>query len=195
MMMRCKALLLCVWAAAFIGLFPPGAAHGEEKTLDSMPSLVSDLRAHGVGQNVTVLIYEQAQSSTSAGTTTTKSMDVSGQIKTTDDLNLGGVSLENNAKGEGSINRTGSLMASVSATVTEVLPTGELDIRGEQRIEFNNEIQFIKVSGHIRPEDIRADNTVLSSRIADAQITYVGDGLLGSRQKPGWITRFFNWLF
>jgi flagellar L-ring protein precursor FlgH len=195
MMMRCKALLMCVWGAAFIGLCLLGAAHGEEATLDSMPSLVSDHRAHSVGQNVTVLIYEQAESTTSAGTTTTKSMDISGQIKTTDDLNLGGVSLENNAKGEGSINRTGSLMASVSATVTDVLPTGELKIRGEQKIEFNNEIQYIKVSGHIRPDDIRADNTVLSSRIADAQITYVGDGLLGSRQKPGWITRFFNWLF
>lgn len=182
-------------AAAFIGLCAFSAAHGDEKTLDSMPSLVSDLRAHRVGQNVTVLIYEQASSTTSAGTTTSKSMDISGQIKSTDKVDVGGVSLENNSKGEGAISRKGSLMASVSATVTEVLPTGELTIRGEQKIEFNNEVQYIKVSGRIRPEDISADNTILSSRIAEAQITYVGDGLLGSRQKPGWITRFFNWLF
>lgn len=171
------------------------AASGEEETLDSMPSLVSDHRAHRVGQNVTVLIYEQASSTTSASRSTSKKMGVSGQIESTSDLEMGAISLENNSKGEGVISREGSLIASVSATVTEVLPTGELKIRGEQQIEFNNETQFIKVTGHIRPEDIRSDNSILSSRIAQAKITYVGDGLLGSRQKPGIITRFFNWLF
>jgi flagellar L-ring protein precursor FlgH len=180
--------------ALWTGVCVP-AASGEEKTLDSMPSLVSDHRAHKVGQNVTVLIYEQASSTTSASRSTSKKMDVSGQIESTSDLEVGAVSLENNSKGGGVISREGSLVASVSATVTDVLPTGELKIRGEQQIEFNNETQFIKVTGHIRPEDIRSDNSILSSRIAQAQITYVGDGLLGSRQKPGIITRFFNWLF
>jgi flagellar L-ring protein precursor FlgH len=168
---------------------------GEEKTLYTMPSLVSDHRAHGVGQSVTVLIYEQATSITSAATSTSKSTDVSGRIESTNTLETAGVGIENSSKGEGAIRRNGSLVASVSATVTEVLPTGGLVIHGEQKIEFNDETQYIRVAGHIRPEDISADNTVLSSRIAKAQITYVGDGLLGRRQKPGLITRFFNWLF
>lgn len=184
-----------VWVAGFILCLCIPPVHGDDMTLDSMPSLVSDHKAHKVGQNVTVLIYEQAASTTSAETSTSKSTDVSGQVETTDDFNLGGISLENSSKGEGAISRQGSLIASVSATVTEVLPTGELSIQGEQKIEFNNETQHIKVAGRIRPEDIRSDNTVLSSRIAQAQITYIGDGLLGSRQKPGLLTRFFNWLF
>jgi flagellar L-ring protein precursor FlgH len=168
---------------------------GEEQTIYTMPSLVSDHRAHGVGHNVTVLIYEQATSTTSAATSSSKSTDVSGRIESTDSLETAGVGIENSSKGEGAISRKGSLIASVSATVTQVLPTGGLVIHGEQKIEFNDETQYISVAGQIRPEDIRADNTVLSSRIVQAEITYVGDGLLGRRQKPGLITRFFNWLF
>lgn len=181
-------------AALWLGVFA-SAAHCGEQTLDSMPSLVSDHRAYKVGQNVTVLIYEQASSTTSASRSTSKTLGVSGEIETTDDFNIGGVSLENSSTGQGVISREGRLIASVSATVVEVLPTGELKIQGEQQIEFNNETQHIKVAGNVRSEDIRSDNTILSSRIAKAKITYIGDGLLGSRQKPGIITRFFNWLF
>ncbi len=47
----------------------------------------------------------------------------------------------------------------------------------------------------MRPEDISSDNTVISTRIADAKIKYIGDGLLSDREKPGILTRFFNWLF
>jgi flagellar L-ring protein precursor FlgH len=189
-----QGLCISILTGALI-CFSPWPVCGGEKTLYTMPSLVSDHRAHGVGQNVTVLIYEQATSTTSAATSTSKSTDVAGRLESTSNQHAGSVGIENSSKGEGAISRKGSLVASVSATVTEVLPTGGLVIHGEQKIEFNDEIQYIRVAGHIRPEDIRADNTVLSSRIARAEITYVGDGLLGRRQKPGFITRLFNWLF
>jgi len=172
-----------------------GVATANNATLDSYPSLVSDHRAYAVGQSVTILIYEEASSTTSAGSSSNKSIKVSGRLEKPNSVDVGGVNLENGEVGEGTITRKGQLVASVSATVEEVLATGELRIHGEQKIEFNNETQYIKVSGRIRPEDIRGDNTILSTRIAQADITYVGDGLLGSRQKPGFISRIFNWLF
>lgn len=166
-----------------------------ERTLDTVPSLVSDHRPYNVGQSVTVLILEEASSTTSADTRTSKSVGVAGRLDTTRRFDAGGLDVESNAAGSGQISREGRLVASVSATVVEVLSSNKLVIYGEQQIEFNNETQYIRVSGRIRPEDIAGNNTILSSRIAQAQITYKGDGLLGSRQKPGIITRAFNWLF
>lgn len=171
------------------------SAHAKNHTLDTFPSLVSDHRPYEAGQLLTVLISEEATSTTSADTNTSKSVDVAGRVDINRRLDVGNVNIENNSAGQGSISRKGRLIASVSATVEEVLPTGELRIFGEQTINFNDETQRIRVAGLVRPEDISGDNTVLSSRIAQAEITHVGDGLLGSRQKPGWITRIFNWLF
>lgn len=166
-----------------------------EPTLDSFPSLVSDHRPYGVGQSLTVLVFEEASSTTSADTSTNKSLDVAGRLEINRGLDMGKLNIENDSTGGGSISREGRLIARVSATVEEVMPSGEMRIHGEQKIEFNNETQYIRIAGRVRPEDISGDNTVLSSRIAQAEITYVGDGLLGSRQKPGVITRIFNWLF
>ncbi|MEE8058573.1 MAG: flagellar basal body L-ring protein FlgH [Pseudomonadales bacterium] len=166
-----------------------------EQTLDNFPSLVSDHRAYGVGQSLTVLILEEASSVTSAASSSSKSLGVAGRLDKKTGFEVGSLDVENRSEGAGSISRQGRLLASVSATVQQVLPSGELVIYGEQKINFNNETQHIRITGRVRPEDISGDNIVLSSRIAQADITYRGDGLLGSRQQPGIITRVFNWLF
>lgn len=171
------------------------STHAARRSLDSFPSLVSDHRPYKVGQSLTVLILEEASSVTSANTSTSKSLDVAGSVDVNNTLDKGSLNVENNSTGQGSISRKGRLAASVSATVQEIMPSGELRIQGEQIIEFNDETQHIRIAGYVRPEDIRGDNTLLSSRIAGAELTYIGDGLLGSRQKPGWITRILNWLF
>ena len=80
-------------------------------------------------------------------------------------------------------------------TVSAVLANGELLVSGEQFIELNNDSQEIKVSGRVRPLDILANNTVLSTRLADAKISFTGEGLLVNRAKPGVITQIINWLF
>ena len=157
--------------------------------------LINDHRARAVGEILTVLIYETASSTTSAESDTNKSTDMSinaGYDDTVHDASLG---IGNNSGGGGTINRTGRLMASVSVTIESILPNGEMQLKGEQSIEFNNENQFIHIEGRIRPEDISTDNTVLSTRLADAKIRYVGEGLLGRSQEPGYLTKFFNWIF
>lgn len=164
-------------------------------SLDSYASLISDHRAAGIGQTVTVLVLERASSTTSADTRTRSSLDANARLDATFRVDEGGVDVNGTSVGAGSINREGELIASVSAMVTEVLPSGELVIFGEQTIEVNDETQYIRVAGRIRPEDISGDNTVLSTRMADAQIMYKGYGILGETQKPGVLTRFINWVF
>ena len=158
-------------------------------------SLHMDKKNLKKGSIVTVLIYEQASASTSAGTNTDRSSGLSVAGRDTHSTKRAGIDLDTNFDGEGTISREGRLIASVSVTVEEVLDNGEMKIKGKQLIEFNNEKQHIALEGRIRPEDVTADNTVLSTRIADAHLTYVGDGLLGKQQQPGILSRMLNWLF
>jgi flagellar L-ring protein precursor FlgH len=161
----------------------------------SYQPLTRDHRARNIGQLLTVLIYESASSTTSADSDTNNSLDVAINTGYDDTLHDATLGIGNESSGGGTINRTGRLMASVSVTIEQILDNGEMVVKGEQSIEFNNENQFIHVEGRVRPEDISADNTVLSTRLADAKIRYVGEGLLGRSQEPGVISKFFNWIF
>jgi flagellar L-ring protein precursor FlgH len=67
-------------------------------------------------------------------------------------------------------------------------------VTGEQLVEINDETQRIRLEGRVRPQDITENNSVLSSRLSDAKISYVGDGVLAERQKPGWLARLLIWL-
>lgn len=98
-------------------------------------------------------------------------------------------------KGKGQTERNGSLIATVSATITEVYANGNLMIQATKEVTVNNETEILELVGTIRPEDISSNNAILSSRIADAKIKYSGEGTLSETQDPGVITRFFNWLF
>lgn len=162
---------------------------------DNFQALVSDNRSHKVGQSLTVLIYEEASSTTSAGADTSRSTGFSASSNDNVKENDVGIDINSNTEGGGTINREGKLIASVTVTIQKKHEHGELDIMGEQLIEFNEEKQHIRLEGRVRKEDISAQNTVLSTRIADARITYIGDGLLGRRQQEGVLSRFFNWLF
>jgi flagellar L-ring protein precursor FlgH len=157
--------------------------------------LIRDHRARNIGQLLTVLIYESASSTTSADSDTNNALDVSINSGYDDTRHNATLGIGNNSSGGGTINRTGRLMASVSVTIEKILDSGEMIVKGEQSIEFNNENQYIHVEGRVRPEDIGADNTITSTRLADAKIRYVGEGLLGRSQEPGFITKFFNWIF
>ena len=78
--------------------------------------------------------------------------------------------------------------------IVAVLPNGDLEIAGAQRLNINRERTVIRVRGRVRPTDISADNMVLSSRIADASIDYDGAGFVTRSGRPGLVTRIFNFL-
>ena len=157
--------------------------------------LMVDHKASSVGDLLTVLIYESASAAASANTNSSKSIGVSASVESSHLDKFGKVDLSNDTEGAGTISRTGKLVASVSVLVDSVSENGDLIVSGRQKIEFNDETQHISIKGLVRKDDIQSDNTVLSTRLADAEIIFIGDGLLGERQKPGIITRIFNWIF
>ena len=99
---------------------------------------------------------------------------------------------EKDFTGSGSISRSGNITATVPATVIKVLPNYNLYIEGQRAVNINKEQQLIKISGIIRPCDILADNSIHSTYIANASISYDGSGLISNKQEPGWLGKLFD---
>lgn len=189
-----KSVILLI-ALLFYGVFAGIVSAGSLYDEDQYVSLTSDRRSTRVGEIVTVLIYESASASTKMQTDTNKSVDVG--ARATDGTNTiqGAVGVNSDFGGGGTSGQKGELVASVSVEVLEVMANGDLRVAGEQYIEFNNDVQKISVKGLVRKQDISANNTVLSTRLANASISFSGEGLLTNRSKPGILTTVWNWLF
>lgn len=95
-------------------------------------------------------------------------------------------------KGAGSANQSNSLNGNISVTVIEVLPNGNLKIRGEKRVTLNQGDEFIRLSGIVRPVDIDPTNSISSDKVADATIMYIGDGATADSSKRGWLGRILS---
>lgn len=162
---------------------------------DEYSSLVSDRIAKQVGDSVTVLIYETTTASASANADTSKETAVAAGVVDTQGPENRSLGIESTFNGGGDLSRSGKLLARITATIVEVTENGELRIEGQQYIELNEDKQTIALSGRLRKEDIGPNNTVISTRLSDAKIKYLAEGTLADRQKPGWITRFFNWIY
>ena len=94
-------------------------------------------------------------------------------------------------EGEGELTQENSLDGSITATVTRVLPNGYLVIKGEKLLTLNEGSEVVRVSGIVRTTDIDSNNMIESTKIANAHITYKGNGVVSNSSKAGWLTRFF----
>jgi len=94
-------------------------------------------------------------------------------------------------KGKSGTAQTNSLSGDISVTIADVLPNGNLLVRGEKRLNLNSGNEYVKISGIVRPLDVAANNVVPSSKVADATIIYNGDGAESDANKMGWLSRFF----
>lgn len=169
------------------------------------PYLIRNQKAQKVGDLLTIIVSETATASTSAKTDTKKDSSASagGKISlgqgATSQLGEFGFETDNSNsfKGEGKTDRSGTLTTTVQAVVENVLNNGTLFVRGRKIVTINNEDQEVEVSGFVRPDDIRINNTVASTVMADAKIRYVGEGVVSDKQRVGWATRMLDaiWPF
>jgi flagellar L-ring protein precursor FlgH len=96
---------------------------------------------------------------------------------------------EKEFKGNGQANQSNSLTGNISVTVVDVLPNGNLKVRGEKRVTLNEGDEFVRLSGIVRPVDIDTSNMISSDKVADATIMYTGSGALADSSKMGWLSR------
>lgn len=157
-------------------------------------AIAADHRAFRKGDSLTVVITEIATATSTAKTRTSKEGSLSAFVRGQNNNYDLGAGIGDDFEGGGQTERSGKLLARITVTVQEIEPSGDLQVKGEQQIEVNNERQWISLAGRVRPQDIGSDNTVLSSRIGNASIEFVGKGSLAEKQRPGILTRILSWL-
>ncbi len=172
-------------------------------------SFFEDDKAVHVGDTVIVDIVENSSSQMDVNTESEKTtgMDVGvpymnllgykTRLGGGTDTKLIGTDYKSSFAGEAKSDRSGQVTASIAARIVEVLPNGNYSLFGQRAIKLNNEVQYILVSGVVRPKDISSDNRVQSTYLADSRIEYYGQGVLSDKQSPGWGTRLLDkvWPF
>jgi flagellar L-ring protein precursor FlgH len=180
--------------------------HASEGSLwvNKNASLFEDSKAAHAGDTVIVDIIENSTSSMDVNTESSRKTKMGIGMPTLNGLTgkiinppadltkLVGTDFSSSFAGEATSDRSGQVTASIAARVTEVLPNGNLSLFGRRAMKVNNEVQYITVSGIVRPQDISSANRVKSTYLADSNIEYYGKGALADKQKPGWGTRIIE---
>lgn len=164
-------------------------------------ALYEDARAHRVGDILTIILQERTNASKTASTTTAKTGEISmpaptifgkGIIHNGKDILSAEVTAERDFTGEGDSTQSNSLTGNITVTIAEVLPNGNMLVKGEKLLTLNQGSEHIRISGIVRSADITPENTVLSSQVADAHIVYGGQGVLAESNTKGWLQRVFD---
>lgn len=161
---------------------------------NSWAAISADRRASAVGDALTILIFQSAEASNSAQNASRRSTELSGGLSVSSVQEQANAQISGGYSGRGEVSRSERLVTQITVTVQSVLPNGDLMIAGEQYMRVNGERTRIGVRGRVRPADIASDNTLLSNRVADAQIDYDGRGFVSRSARPGLINRIFGFL-
>ncbi len=217
MIHRLSSLLALVMLTAGCGLMsgqgeppPPRVAYSVPDTVTTPGAIYQtgrdvayfeDLKARRAGDILTIRLVETTNASKSSSTETSKESTTSlggptlgGRPVTASGTPILDMSVDGQREftGEGASNQSNSLVGSVTVTVIERLPNGNLLIEGEKWLTLNQGDELVRVSGIVRPYDIAPDNTVTSDKVAEARIRYSGRGQLANANRAGWLARFFN---
>lgn len=188
------ACLVVILGATVYG---PSAARAESLYQEgTFRPLTADNKAFRVGDSLTVQVFENSSASTSANTGTRRSNDINGSVTQTGGKVVGqlGIGVAGEFDGGGRTQRTNKLLATLTVTVREILPNNELHVMGEQLLTVNDELQKVNLEGRVRAQDISDGNVVLSTRLADARITYVGEGDVTDRARRSAWRHLLDWL-
>lgn len=181
---------------------PDNAQNGSLYRENIAMGLFTDQKARQVGDIITIILDERTTSSKTSNVEVTKENEIDmlpgggsvfGVTPSFNGYNLSSeVTADREFTGEAEADQSNRLSGSISVTVIDIFPNGTLVIRGEKWMTLNRGQEFIRISGLVRPDDVTPENTILSTKIANARITYSGTGELADSQRMGWLTRFFN---
>jgi flagellar L-ring protein precursor FlgH len=178
---------------------PPVANGAIYQAANGYSALTSGSRAAMVGDIVTITLVERTQAVKSNSASTDRSGDVglipplSGPLSlfTATDASASG---DSTFAGKGAAAQSNQLNGEISVTIARIYPNGTMLVRGEKLLTLNRGDENISITGLIRQADIGPDNRVLSTRVADARITYSGRGEIARGSRQGWLNRFFSIL-
>ncbi|WP_409706462.1 flagellar basal body L-ring protein FlgH [Limnobacter sp.] len=162
--------------------------------------LFEDQRARLIGDTLTIQITEQINAEQTNSKSASRSDDVSLQLPGIPGLLFGQADLKpidksasssKDFSGSGQTKAANTLTGTITVTVSEVLPNGNLRVIGEKQIGTNREVETIRFSGVVNPRNILPGNVVPSTRVADARIEYKGQGAIDAATTMGWLSRFF----
>jgi len=171
--------------------------------------IFTDPKAHKVGDLVTILVQEQASATRNLGTKKSKASS----SKTSLNAMLGyetslsaknpnfnpstafDISNDRTFDGSGSTNNSDTLTASITAIITKVYPNGNMQVVGRRMVSINHQPQALVLTGVVRPVDVTADNTIPSSKVAQASVSYGGGGELATVAHEGWVTRTLDQIW
>ncbi len=159
--------------------------------------LVEGRRAHAVGDPLTIVLTEQLSTSKTAASKTQKTGAFNAVPPTAGpfsflDPNALKASGGSSFNGQGNASQTSTLGGEVSVTIAEVRPNGTALVKGEKRLTLSQGQEWVQVSGIVRLGDIDTDNRVRSTQVADARVTYTGNGSIGRASRQGWLAQFFS---
>ncbi|BBN53545.1 flagellar L-ring protein [Pseudomonas chlororaphis subsp. aurantiaca] len=184
---------------------PAAANNGSIYQAGFEQNLYSDRKAFRVGDIITITLNERTQASKNANSQVDKNSKTGigltsffgGGLSTNNPVGGGDLSLDvgysgdRATKGDSKSGQSNSLTGSITVTVADVLPNGIIAVRGEKWLTLNTGDELVRIVGLVRADDIATDNTVSSTRVADARITYSGTGAFADASQPGWFDRFF----
>ncbi|MFN3919488.1 MAG: flagellar basal body L-ring protein FlgH [Methylohalobius sp.] len=192
---------------AFAPAVPPYAARAVQPTgsiyqANTSMRLFENLSARRVGDILTIRLVETTDASKDADLKVQKRNAIGASapliLGKTNFLGVdweSKVTTDKNFKGTGESSQSNKLKGTITVTVVEVLPNGNLRVQGEKRLTINDGHEYVRLSGIVRPVDIDEANSVPSTQVADATIMYTGEGAMADIKQVGWLTRFFNSLF
>jgi flagellar L-ring protein precursor FlgH len=155
-------------------------------------SFIADKKAWLPGDVLTVIVMETSNAQTSSDLSSSKEIKTALEVsynKRPEEVTFG---LRGDGRSAGKTARNGKIKAALTVQIKDVFPNGSYRVEGHQQIKINGELQTICLSGIVRQEDISTQNTVLSTRLADAKITYSGDGSVSDSERHNYIYRLLS---
>ncbi|MGC3979873.1 MAG: flagellar basal body L-ring protein FlgH [Steroidobacteraceae bacterium] len=158
--------------------------------------------ASRVGDVLTIRLVENTTASKKSSTNTSKSTNASLGAGTTvlgRPITVGGNSILNagiedssDFSGQGNSAQSNTLAGDVTVTVAKRYSNGNLLVQGQKWITINQGREYVRIQGIVRSVDVQPDNTILSTKVANASIAYGGQGALADANSKGWLARFFD---